>query len=63
LTEALGRPVGRGIVEDDKFEVIECLAQDAFHRRIKVRERIVDRHDHADWELGYNHLRFGNFAG
>jgi len=34
--------------------------QDAFHRRIEVRERIVDRHHDADpGGPGYNHSQFG----
>ena len=49
VEQALDRPLGRRVVEDDEFEVAMAF-EDAPHRAVEVRERVL--HGHYDAEEG-----------
>jgi len=52
LPEALSRPIGRRIIQDDELEILKCLAEDTFYRDVEIGHRIVNRHDDAEgWGL------------
>ena len=47
--QPLGRAVGRCVVKNDELEVVEGLIKNALHRRVEMRQRIVNWHDHTEW--------------
>ena len=48
MPQALGRAVGRSVVEDDELEIRERLTKDALNGRIQIRHGVVHRHDDAE---------------